>query len=180
MNHSHPFRRIALATIAVAVSGMLLRGQMADALVVRGDEFLYRSYPSAALRYYRRALQFDPSNAVALDRLLFVATLVRDRASMLDAAGRSIRYLEGRADDDVIRLDLAMTRRRLGDEAAAFSDFAVVGYRTRDARALALGAFAAQSAAGDRVARRLFRAALVVNPKMPAALHALSHEGLRP
>ncbi len=177
---SHPARRVALAVAAVAVSGILLRGQLADALVVRGDEFLHRSNSKVALRYYRRALRFDANNTVALDRLLFVSTLLRDRAQMKDAVERSTGYLERRPDDDVVRMDRAMACRALGDTSTAAADFAVAGYRTRDARALALGGFAARTVADERAAERLFRAALALAPKMPAALHALADDGVRP
>ncbi len=57
---------------------------------------------------------------------------------------------------------------------------AVTGYRTRDARALTLAGFAARTVAGKRAAERLFRAALTLAPKMPAALHALADDGARP
>ena len=180
VNTHHPLRRIALATVAVAVSGVLLRGQMADALVVRGDEFLYRSDSRAALRYYRRALRFDATNAVALDRLLFVATILRDRVGMRDGVQRAAAYLERRPDDDAIRMDRAMAWRALGKSAFAWIDFGVVGYRTRDARALALAGFAARDAAREVAARRLWRAALTLAPGMPAASHALARDGVRP
>lgn len=180
MSAHHPLRRIALAAAAVAISGVLLRGQMADALVVRGDEFLYRSDSRAALRYYRRALQFDATNAVALDRLLFVATTLRDRAGMRDGVERAATYLEGRPDDDAIRMDRAMAWRALGKSSFAWIDFGVVGYRTRDARALALAGFAAHDAAREIAARRLWRAALTLAPGMPAASHALARDGVRP
>ncbi len=174
---SHPARRVALAAAAVAVSGILLRGQVADALVVRGDEFLYRSNSKAALRYYRRALRFDANNTVALDRVLFVSTLLRNRTQMRDAVERSTGYLDRRPDDDAIRMDRAMACRALGDASTAAADFAVAGYRTRDARALALAGFASRTVADERAAVRLFRAALVLAPKMPAALHALADDG---
>ncbi|MGB8519184.1 MAG: hypothetical protein WCD38_03385 [Candidatus Tumulicola sp.] len=177
---SHPARRVALAAAAVAVSGILLRGQVADALVVRGDEFLYRSNSKAALRYYRRALRFDANNTVALDRVLFVSTLLRNRTQMRDAVERSTGYLDRRPDDDAIRMDRAMACRALGDASTAAADFAIAGYRTRDARALALAGFASRTVADERAAVRLFRAALVLAPKMPAALHALADDGTGP
>ena len=179
MSVLHPARRIALAIAAVAVSGILLRGQMAQALVVRGDEFLYRSDSKSALRYYRRALRFDATNGVALDRLLFVATVLRDRAGMRGGVERAARYLERRPDDDVIRMDRAMACRALGEDSIAWADFEIVGYRMRDARALTLAGFAARAIAREAAARRLWHAALALAPEMPAASHALARGGVR-
>lgn len=174
-----PLRRIFVAAAAVAASAILLRAQIADALVVRGDEFLYRSNSAAALRYYSRALHFDAGSATALDRLLFVAVYLRDRVATHDAVLRAAGYLSRRPDDDVIRMDRAMACRALGENQDARDDFAVAGYRSRDARALALAGFAAKAMGRHGAAYRLWRAAAVLAPGMPAVRHALARETFR-
>lgn len=177
MNEMTGRRRVALALVAVSLSSILLHRQIAEALVVRGDEFLYRAHPNVALRYYRRALAFDRSSSPALDRLLFVAMTVRDRETLRDGVARAQSFLLEHPGDDTIRLDRAMAYRTLGDFARAWSDFAVAGYRLRDPRALTLGGFAAKSARLNGQALRLWRSALALVPEFPAALHALARAG---
>jgi len=167
-------RRVALALAAVAVSSVLLHRQVADALVVRGDEFLYRARAKAALCYYRRALWLDRSSSPALDRLLFVAMTIRDRAALRDGIARAKSYLLANPGDDTVRLDRAMAYKLLGESARAWKDFAVAGYRLRDPRALTLGGYEAKAAGLDVQALRLLRSALVLAPEFPPALHALT------
>ena len=60
-----PLRRTLLALAGVGISAAMLRAQLSDALVVRGDEFLYRAEPARALAYYRRALAVDRDDGAA-------------------------------------------------------------------------------------------------------------------
>jgi tetratricopeptide (TPR) repeat protein len=166
-------RRAVLTLAALTVSVLLLRAQLADALVVRGDEFLYRSQPDRALRYYSRALALDALSARALDRFLFVATTSRNRLAMRDGIVRATAYLASHPEDDVILMDRAMAFRATRDFDRAASDFAVVGFQDRDARALTFAGFSAFAAGQLARATRLWRAALAVQPKFPPARHAL-------
>lgn len=166
-------RRTALILLALAASVLLLRAQLADALVVRGDEFLYRSQPGRALRYYSRALGLDALSAPAVDRFLFVATTARNRVAIRDGIVRATDYLAHDPGNDVVRMDRAMALRATGDFAEAASDFAVVGFHGRDARALTFAGFAARDAGQLPRAARLWRSALALQPTFSPALHAL-------
>lgn len=169
-------RRCLVAAFALLVSAGIFHRQIADALVIRGDEMLYRSRPADALHYYRRALWFDGDDGVAVDRFAFAASLSGDRADLREAVACATRYLAGNAGDAVARMDRAMIYRRLGRAAEALDDFATTGIQTRDPRALSFAGFEA-AALGDRGrARSLWQAALAVAPAFPAARHALQRD----
>jgi hypothetical protein len=172
-------RRFGLALTGVALSAYLLRPQIADALLIRGDERLYRGDPTDALRYYRRALWIDATDGAAVDRFLFVATQLHDAASEREGVALAGRYLRLRKDADV-QFDRAMANRALGRLGRALADFAAVGRASRDARAYAFAGYAAD-ALGERArAIAMWRAALSLDSGLPAARDALRRAGVQP
>jgi tetratricopeptide (TPR) repeat protein len=170
-------RRIALALTGVVVSGFLLRPQISQALVIRGDERLYRGSAAEALEYYRRAIAADPLDGTAVDRFVFGAVSLRKRAAITDAIDLSSAYLLRRKDDDVVRLDRAMAFRLLGDWRHAENDFQIVGERERDATALTFAGYAALESHRRSQAIAMWRAALSLNRNFIAARHALMLRG---
>lgn len=166
-------RRVALALTGVLVAGYLLRPQVSQALVVRGDERLYRGSPADALIYYRRAIEADPLDAAAIDRFAFGAVSLRDRRAVRDAIDLSSRYLRRRPYDDGIRMDRAMAYRLIGDWRHAVDDFERVGVRKRDATALTFAGYAAWALRERPRAIGLWRKALAAQPDFRAARHAL-------
>jgi tetratricopeptide (TPR) repeat protein len=166
-------RRIALALTGIVVSGYLLRPQISQALVIRGDERLYRGSAREALGYYQRAIDADPLNASAVDRFAFGAVSLREKTVVREAIAASSAYLRRRPADDVVRMDRAMAFRLLGDWRHAATDFERVGERERDATALTFAGYAAEKLHEHRRARALWRKALTVDRNFRAALHAL-------
>lgn len=174
MNELSVSRRLCLACIGIGLSAWVLRPQLADALVLRGDACLYGAQPFSALRYYRRAAWIDPSDGVAVDRFAFVAMTTHEPAALREGIGLASSYLRRRGDDDVVRMDRAMAYRALRDPGRALEDFAAVGRRTRDVRALTFAGYAAAAVGQSVRARALWRSALALAPGFPAALHALT------
>jgi hypothetical protein len=168
-----PLRRTLLALTGVAISALLLRSQVADALVVRGDEFLYRAQPSRALGYYARALMVDSDDGAAADRFAFVAMIVRDRRAITETLRETTVYLQRHPEDSVVRMDRAMAYRVAGVARGAMEDFALVGARTGDPRALTFAGYAADSLGRRTLARRFWRAAIGAQPGFPSAIRAL-------
>jgi tetratricopeptide (TPR) repeat protein len=166
-------RRIALALIGIVASGYLLRPQISQALVVRGDERLYRGSATEALGYYRRAIETDPLDGSAVDRFAFSAVSLRKPMLVRDAIELSSQYLRRRPDDDVVRMDRAMAFRLLGNWKNAADDFARVGKRERDVTALTFAGYAARALHDDKRATALWREALGVNSTFRAARRAL-------
>ncbi|MEO6835921.1 MAG: hypothetical protein ABI231_08455 [Candidatus Tumulicola sp.] len=170
-------RRLELALSGIVISACLLRTQLADALVVRGDGCLYRARPSLALQYYRRALWLDANDGTAVDRFVFVAMTLREGGALRDGIAVASRYLERNPDDDVVRMDRAMAYRATGRPAQAVTDFATVGRRTKDARALTFAGFAAEEIGQRDRARAFWHSAVAIDPGFPAAQHALTRSG---
>jgi tetratricopeptide (TPR) repeat protein len=168
-----PLRRTVLALLGIVVSAGILRPQISDALVVRGDEFLYRADAARALDYYRRALAVDGDDGAAVDRFAFVATMVRDARVNAEALRETSAYLQRHPDDAIVRMDRAMAYRAAGIARGALADFALVGARTNDPRALTFAGYAAQRSGDAALARRLWRAALALQPGFVAAKRAL-------
>ena len=166
-------RRLALALTGVFVSGYLLRPQISEALVMRGDERLYRGSTNEALIYYRRAIDADPLNGSAVDRFVFAAVSLRKRSVVREAIDISSRYLRRRSGDDTVRMDRAMAFRLVGDWRRAADDFERVGVRERDATALTFAGYAALTLREQRRAVALWHIALTVDRNFRAARHAL-------
>ncbi len=171
-----PLRRIALALLGIAAAAWILRPQISDALVVRGDEFLYRADGRRALEYYRRALTVDGDDEAAADRFAFVAALLRDRGANDEALRETSAYLQRHPDDAIVRMDRAMAYRAAGLSRAALADFSVVGARTSDPRAFTFAGYAAERSGDRPLARRLWRAALALQPGFIAAERALERK----
>lgn len=166
-------RRLALAIIGIVIAATVLRPQLSDALVLRGDGCLYRGQSAAALRYYRRAMAIDAADGVAVDRFAFVAMTSHDSGALADAIAFATAYLSRHEVDEVVRMDRAMAYRATGDADRAMSDFADVGARTRDVRALTFAGYAARAAGRRERARAFWRSAIALAPGFPPALHGL-------
>jgi tetratricopeptide (TPR) repeat protein len=167
------FRRTTVALVAVALSAAIVRPQLADALVVRGDEYLYRAQPSRALGYYARALAIDAGDGAAADRFAFVAMMLHDRAAIAEALRVTSAYLQLHPGDTTVRLDRAMAFRADGNASGALADFSLAGAQTGDARALTFAGYAAKVLGKQSLARRLWSSALAVNHNFTPAARAL-------
>lgn len=173
MNDIPVVRRVALALTGIVVSGFLLRPQISQALVVRGDERLYHGSTADALTYYRRAIAADPLDGNAVDRFAFGAVSLRDRRFVREAIDATSQYLRRRPNDDGVRMDRAMALRILGDWPRAADDFERVGIRERDATALTFAGYAASALHQRARSIALWRRALSLDANFVAARHAL-------
>ncbi|HEV2262065.1 MAG TPA: hypothetical protein VGR69_07265 [Candidatus Rubrimentiphilum sp.] len=91
--------------MSTIVAAVLLRTQIADALVLRGDEFLVRNKLVQAQVHYQRALWFDDTSTAAVDRTIYVAMLQRGRAELKNAITLASAFLRRFPEDDVVRAD---------------------------------------------------------------------------
>lgn len=172
-------RRCVLAACALALSALIFRSQIADALVVRGDEALYRSRTRDALAYYSRAVWFDRDSGVAVDRFAFVAMASRDAVALPIAVAIASGYLRRHGRDGVVLMDRAMAYRTLGDARAALTDFIAAANAQKDARAYAFAGDEARRTGDRHLARTMWRAALALSPGLPIAAHGLARLGVR-
>jgi tetratricopeptide (TPR) repeat protein len=115
--------RLFLASLGLAVSVLLLRVQIADALIVRGDEMLIRNSYAAASTMYARALWFDRGSAIAIDRLVFVALQERTPKALHAATALASGYLGTHQADQTVLFDRALCYLKLRNYHAAYADF---------------------------------------------------------
>lgn len=156
-------RRIAVALLSLSCAGVLFRGNVATALVSRGDDLLAAGDLNGASRVYGRAFRLDTANADAADRLAFALLLRRApgdaaRADAVAAAGLTAAPHDARLLAD--RGFAAQRLRRWRSAEAAFLAAALIG---RDARYAHLAAQMARRCADRAAERRHLRAALALD-----------------
>jgi tetratricopeptide (TPR) repeat protein len=172
-----PVRRFAAAALSLIAAAALFRAQVADALVVRGDDLLYQNRRDAALAHYARALALDPNSATAADRYVFVQMERHTRSAAADAISAANRYVSAHPADAEILADRAMCYLRAGRYQAARADFASAGALAKQPRFYVFAGWAAIRAHDNAAARRLWHAALALDARYGPALEALRRAG---
>jgi tetratricopeptide (TPR) repeat protein len=165
------WRRLALAVASLGLCASLFRGQVADALVTRGDSFLQAGRAARAERYYGRAVWWDPGSAVAADRFAFVGFQLRTREALdagITVAGNA---LIRSPDDWRLLLDRALCLQAERRFSEARADFARAAEIRSDPQLLHFAGWAALRGGDASAARRYWRAALRIDPAFaPSAL----------
>ena len=127
--HVHPiaaWRRLLIALVAVAVAGFAFRGYVCAGLVNRGDDLLRAGQSGAAVRYYERAMLFDPSWETPVDRLGFAASMSGDAATLRAGIAITSRYLASYPASDSVRWDRAMCYFHLKKRRAGYEDMKIL------------------------------------------------------
>lgn len=179
MNLGSPWRRGAIAVLAVALAAQILRPQLAQALIVRGDEQLYAGRPFEALAYYARAVRMNPRDGVAVDRFAFAALTLRNEAAVDESIHLATAYLRT-TEDRAVRLDRAMAYRARGKYANALADFSRAGVSDGDVTALTFAGLMAMRLGRRSEAIVWWRRAVAVAPRWLPALRALRRAGAQP
>lgn len=171
-------RRFAVAVLALSCASVLFRTQVADALVIRGDEYMYRGDRRAALDRYKRALTIAPGLQVAADRYVFVSLERQTPASLREAVAIADRYLGQHPSDAAVLSDRALCHLHLQEYALAQRDFEQAARSSHAVNDYVFAGWAAARAGHRRQAAGLWREALRVHPGYRPALAALSeHRG---
>jgi tetratricopeptide (TPR) repeat protein len=168
-------RRIGVAIVALSLAACIFRAQIADALVVRGDDFMYRSDAGGAMNRYERALAIDPSDEAAVDRIVFLAMQMRTRESLHRGIAVADAYLHFHRNDGGILADRALCYLILRRYRQALNDFARAATLQRDPRYFVFAGWAAQHAGESKRARTLWGKALTIDPHYVPARTALEH-----
>ncbi len=157
-----------VASISLVLAVVAFRGNVASALVTRGDDVLRAGDVGGAVRYYARAARLDAGSLVAADRLAFFL-LMRRRAgdaarafAIADTALRARPAGLGRRDAlsaSALLTDRALAALRLGNARTAERDFAAAA-AAGDPRYAFLAAHAALRRGDRAAAREHLRAAL--------------------
>jgi tetratricopeptide (TPR) repeat protein len=166
-------RRLFLALLGIATSAALLRPQLAQSLVIRGDDLAYRGNLSRSMAMYRRAIWFDAKNDTAVDRIAFGALMTHRRADIESGIDTTSEYLAQHPNDAVILMDRGLLLQVIRRYAGAERDFTAVGRRIHDARALTFAGFDAYHAGARKRARALWREAVAFDPNFLPAQRAM-------
>lgn len=150
---------------------MLLRGQISSALVVRGDDYDVRGQMQDATRMYKRAIAFDSSNEIAVDRLCFKEAITHRPALVTDAIENATRYLQWHPRSVSIRADRALANEIAKRYSDAERDFEAAAQDDHQARTYTFAGFAALRAGHRNHAAALFSRAEAIDPAFVPALH---------
>lgn len=167
-------RRLALVAIALGISAVILRPQLASSLVIRGDDFAYRGNLQRAREMYQRAMWVNSDDGTAVDRYAFSALLSHEPHLLRAGVATASRYLAGHQDDATVLMDRGLLLQTLHNYAQAEGDFARVGALTHDARALTFAGFNALHAGDHRDARAYFARASAIDPSFIPAKRGLA------
>jgi hypothetical protein len=162
-------RRLLLAASALAVAFVLFRGQLAAAVVTRGDDALRTGDVDAAIRFYDRAATLSPGSTIAADRLAFHLALRHDRAGARRAVTVATRALAAGTPEPALFVDRAFAELQLHAWRDAERDFARAGALAHDARYEQFAGRMALRSADRGAARRYALLALADDPKFTPA-----------
>lgn len=116
-------RRFVIAIGALLLAGMMFRSQIAQALVIRGDDYVYRGDRVQALERYRRAMDVAPFSETAVDRYVFISMQMQTPASIAAALRVANRYLAAHPHDTAVLADRALCYLHLRRYTLAGADF---------------------------------------------------------
>lgn len=158
-------RRFVVVLIAIAISGMLLRDQLGQTLLGRGDAALALGDPFSAIRYYQRGLTFDAGSPSIRDRIAFASLLLGTPTALRRCIRVTSRINDAHEATPALLLDRALCEKRLGRLRAASADLLALGERTHDARALTFAALLARRFSSRRVVISELRQAVRFDPR---------------
>ncbi len=166
-------RRLGIAIVSLCVAALMFRREIAEALVVRGDEYLYRGSVLQALERYRRALSIFPGAQVAADRYVFVSMQSRSPHALEHAIAVATRYLDVNQNDALLLADRALCYLHARRYALAQADFERSARVTNSSENYVFAGWAAERQGRHAAAVALWRAALRMRPHYVPALIAL-------
>lgn len=167
-------RRFGIALAALFVAASLFRGPIAQALVVRGDDYLYRNRAADALERYRRALAIAPDLQSAADRIVFVSMEQHSPRATASGIATATRFLRYHPHDPVLLNDRALCYLIERRFKAARHDFEEAAAIAKSSQFYVFAGWAAYHAAQPRAARELWRDALAIDRKNRVAITALA------
>jgi hypothetical protein len=157
-------RRLLLAASSLTAAFVLFHGQLAAAMVTRGDDALRSGDVMTAIRFYDRAERLDPASVIAADRLAFQLALRHDRSGATQAVAVATHTLAANGPDPALFADRAFAEVQLQRWRDAERDFSRAGSLGHDARFEHFAGRMALHVADRNAARRYARLAIADDP----------------
>jgi tetratricopeptide (TPR) repeat protein len=170
-------RRVAVVLASLALAAVLFRGELAAALVTRGDDLLRAGDVDGAVRTYARAERVDPRSVVAADRLAFFLLVRRAPGDAAHAFAIARDGLRVAPADPALLADRAFAAQRLARWSDAERDFMQAAHLAHDARYAHLAARDAARRGDARRAREDLRFSLRLDPRYTPARALLRGAG---
>ena len=172
-----PLRRVAIAGLSLVCAAVLFRGDVASALVTRGDDVLRAGDVDGAVRAYTRAVRLDAASAVAADRLAFFLLVRRAGGDAALAFTVADTTLVAFPSDSALLADRAFAAQRLGRWRVAERDFAAAARSARDPRYAHFAARMALRVRDRAASREHLRTALALDASYGPARALLARLG---
>ena len=171
-------RRLSVAAFSIVLAAFLFHAQLAEALVVRGDDLLIQNRYGSASDRYARALWFDAGSRSAADRFIFVALQRRTPRGIRSAIGVADSFLSKQQRDPTILFDRGLCYLVLKRYGLALLDFERTADATRDPQTFVFAGWAARRAGRRGEAIALWQTALRLRPRYRPAVAALAESRL--
>jgi tetratricopeptide (TPR) repeat protein len=169
MSHMTRARRLLVAGVALGMAYTLFHGQLAAAVVTRGDDALRAGDVDAAIRLYSRAAGLDPRSTVAVDRLACHLALRHERDGARAAVAIASRALDSGAVEPALFVDRAFAELQLRAWRDAERDFDRAGTLAHDPRYEHFAGRMALRSGNRTAAKRYARRALADDPNFAPA-----------
>jgi Tfp pilus assembly protein PilF len=167
-------RRFLIPVVAIPIAGLLFHAQVADGLVIRGDDEFQSGNARAAYKFYQRARFFDHDSSVAAERITTLGIMSRSATFVHQAVAVADDQLARQPGDTLVRQNRALLEQKLSQPDRAYADWRLVALQTTDPVVVEYAARAAERHHQFDLARRFYQRTLQLNPNRATARRALA------